>query len=96
LLSKIQTNHPEAVYLTDWEVAQLYRNGTSIIQLGEVIVCRNYTSSKRTFKVEVPQGYRVKDVHNLRSKEYLNFTSKDNVLTFTADEGDYQVNLQEE
>jgi len=96
LLSKIQTNHPEAVYLTDWEVAQLYRNGTSIIQLGEVIVCRNYTSSKRTFKVEVPQGYRVKDVQNLRSKECLNFTLKGNVLTFTADEGDYQVNLQKE
>ncbi len=30
----------------------------------------------------------------LRSKEVLNFTLKGEVLTFTADEGDYQVNLQ--
>ena len=94
LLNRIQTNHPEAVYLTDWEVAQLYRNGTSVMQFGEAIVCRNYTSSKRTFKVEIPQGYRVKDVQNLRSKECPNFTLRGNVLTFTVYEGDYQVNLK--
>ena len=96
LLSKIQTEHPEAVYLTDWEVVQLYEKGTSTIRRGSSIICRNYSSSKMDVRIEIPQGYKVGNVVDLRRKKSMNYTIGDKILLFTADIGDYEVILQKE
>lgn len=96
LLSMIQTHHPEAVYLTDWEVVQLYSKGTSTMQYGDSIICRNYASSNKEIRVEIPQPYQVENVIDLRRKEEINYGLKSRSLSFTAEEGNYEVILQKE
>ena len=44
LLGRLGREHPEVVYLTSWEVAQLCRFGVSAARFGSTWVLRNYTS----------------------------------------------------
>jgi len=43
LLTRLGREHPDVVYLTSWEVAQLCRSGTSVAQFSDTWILRNYT-----------------------------------------------------
>ncbi len=67
LLASIQRNDPEAVYLTDWEVAQLYESGTSFQQVQETeLIFRNYRHfGLAAAETPLPRGYRVRAVRSM-------------------------------
>lgn len=95
LLNRIQTEHPEVVYLTDSEVAQLYQYGKSNIMFGDTIICRNFTLKNATLQIKIPQNKRVDYVKSLPDKRLISFDSKGYVLQLTVPEGSYIVQLHE-
>ena len=93
LLSRIQEEHPEAVYVTLWELAQLCHKGVSTINLGDILICRNYGTGAVEIKAEVPDGKTVSSVKNLRNGSKIKFAVSKGKLVFEAVEGDYIATL---
>lgn len=94
LLNKIQTEHPTAVYLTDWEVAQLYEDGTSVLYFGDTIICRNFTSCEQTFQIKIPRNKQVIYIKNLTNEERLPFDLNGDTVLFNASGGSYIVQVE--
>jgi len=93
LLSRIQHEHPEAVYVTLWELAQLCYSGVSTINFGDSLICRNYTSEIREIETTIEAGKKIKSVKNLRSSSEVSFDFKKGTLRLEIGEGDYIVEL---
>ena len=62
LLARFETEHPDAVYMTSWEVAQLCRTATSAARYGDQWVLRNYGSDAATVAVPEPVGASAVDL----------------------------------
>jgi hypothetical protein len=73
LLACIRQNDPEAVYLIDWEVAQLYESGTSLQHSQEnEMIFRNYRSSGlAAVEVRLPRGFRVQTIREIPGREAM-------------------------
>lgn len=93
LLEMIEREHPEAIYLTDWEVAQLYRGGKSVLEYGNSIICRNFSSAEREFEIKIPEDKRVIGIRNLRTSKSVCFRQRGNILFFKVPKGHFIVNL---
>ncbi|MDZ7262137.1 MAG: hypothetical protein ONB05_08540 [candidate division KSB1 bacterium] len=93
LLNTIRLNHPTAVYLTDYEVVQLYESGKSLMPFGNMIVCRNYTPEKKRFNVPIPLNSKIVNVKNLQTRSEIEFERTNTNISFVADEGDYAIQL---
>jgi hypothetical protein len=94
LLNKVQLEHPEAVYSTDWELAQLYEDGTSVIHYPTVVICRNLTSQPQKFEVEVPENREVVCIENLKTKTRISFELRNDLVAFSAPLGHYAIHLK--
>ncbi|MFH1844406.1 MAG: hypothetical protein ABIF77_14500 [bacterium] len=58
LLTRLQTAHErDYLFLTDAELAQLYRTGTSFTIRGPKLVIRNLTHSRRLVEIPADQGF---------------------------------------
>jgi len=97
LLAAVQREHPDAVYMTDYEVAQLYRGGKSILDHGvhgDHLVCRNYLSREQSFDVKLPAGQKAKSVTDLRTGKAVPYETIAGGIKFAAGEGDYVVRTE--
>jgi len=54
LLERMGKEHPDAVYLTSWEVAQLCRFGTSAARFADTWILRNYTETEQRVATGTP------------------------------------------
>ncbi|NOZ24362.1 MAG: hypothetical protein GXP25_25065 [Planctomycetes bacterium] len=92
----VQKEHPDAVYLTSWEVAQLITTGTSSATYGNKIICRNFTDGRQEIQTSVPDGDVVEDVVALPGGESADYScGDDGSVRFAAEPGSYSVLLKE-
>ncbi len=98
LLASIQQNDPEAVYLTDWEVAQLYESGTSVQQSHErEIIFRNYRSAGSAWvEIPIPGGFRVQGIREIPGRGALRSYSAPSPswLHLQAHPGNFAIELE--
>lgn len=93
-LSSIQTNHPDAAYLCDWEAAQLWQTGTSAARYGDDLICRNWTDKRHELAAAVPKGMDVEDVADLASQKHVRFDRGDHgAVRIACEDGNYMVKL---
>lgn len=93
LLSKVQEEHAEAVYVTLWELAQLCHSGVSTINFGDFLICRNYTSEIREIETSIGVDKKIKSVKNLRSGLEVSFDFQKGRFRLEIGEGDYIAEL---
>ena len=92
----VQKEHPDAVYLTSWEVAQLITTGTSSARYGKEIICRNFTGDRQEVQTPVPNGDMVEGVVALPSRASVGYSvGDDGLVRFAAAPGSYSVSLKE-
>jgi len=89
LLSKIQQEHPEAIYVTLWELTQLCHTGVSTINFGDSLICRNYTSEVRPIETTIGADNKIKSVKNLQSGSEISFGLQKGRFSIEIGEGDY-------
>ena len=87
LLGRLNKTHPDVVYLTSWEVAQLCRLGTSVAKFAHRCVLRNYTD--QTQRV-VTGDDLAKPVFNLRTGATIDPVNEQ-AGTYVLPPGDYLV-----
>ena len=93
-LNSVQNDHPDAVYLCDWEVAQLWQTGTSVAQYGNELICRNWTGTKRTLGAQVPSDMDVRDVVDLATEKSIRFRrGDDGSVQSDCPDGNHSVRL---
>ncbi len=98
LLACIRRNDPQAVYLTDWEVAQLYESGTCYQQCREdEMIFRNYRSfGFVSVDIPLPRGYRARAVREIPGREAVRSYSlpAPSWLRLSAHSGNYAIELE--
>jgi hypothetical protein len=95
-LAMVSREHPGAVYLSSWEVAQLIATGVSSAQYGREVICRNFADGARDIVAPVRAGRQVKEVVALRTQKGVFFArTDDGSVRFTAVPGNYSVKLKE-
>jgi len=93
LLSAIQSEHPEALYLTTAEIGQIYRTGSSTITLGDKVICRNFVRKEIKFKIDLPKGKKVHSIRNLETDSGVKFEISNGSVIFKVDEGNYELEM---
>lgn len=93
LLNTLHSEHPEVVFLTSWEVGQLYRKGWSSVRYGQDIVCRNYSGGKCELSAPLESGESVSEVVSLPDGRTCEYRTEEGKLLFAAQEGDYLVRI---
>jgi len=87
LLARIAREHPDAVYLTSWEVAQLCRFGVSAARFADNWVLRNYTTEAQ----HVAMGANLESpAVNLRTEATCQ-PANEGAGTYVLEPGDYLV-----
>ncbi|MDH5203936.1 MAG: hypothetical protein OEW69_11875, partial [Nitrospirota bacterium] len=94
LLNKIQNKHPDAIYLTDWEVVQLYEDSTSVLAHGDITICRNFAPKKQTFRIKIPEDKEIVYIKDLKTNTRIPFTFENDMIVFTVAEGHYGIQLR--
>jgi hypothetical protein len=94
LLGTLAQEHPDAVYLTSYEVGQLYRRGTSVLQFGDQVVCRNYSERSHELVVALPEGKQFECLRNLRTDVEIPVQLCEKGVTFEVGDGDYVLELR--
>jgi hypothetical protein len=89
LLSTLGKEHPDTVYLTSFEVGQLYRQGWSSVRYGDDIVCRNYSGAECEINALISDNESVDDVVNIPGGHSLRWCMEEHEVAFKAAEGDY-------
>lgn len=93
-LDTITTHHPDVVFLTSSEIAQIFQNGTSSVRFGDNIICRNYTGEKAQIEVSLPAGRVVGIIYDLATEATVGYEQVQNgAITFTAPDGDFCIML---
>ena len=96
-LHSVQTEHPEAVYLCNDEVMQLWTDGTSCVRYGDELVCRNWTGARRELVGGVPDGKTVAEVVDVAREKTIPFeTGEAGTIRFGCEDGTYSVVLRVE
>ncbi|MEW6358063.1 MAG: hypothetical protein AB1696_17140 [Planctomycetota bacterium] len=91
----VRKEHPDAVYLTSWEVAQIITTGMSSAKYGNEIICRNFTEERQGIQARVPDDGDVEDVVALPQRERVAHSrGDDGSVRFAADPGSYSVLLK--
>jgi len=93
-LGWVAREHPDAVYMTDYEVVQLYRRGVSAVRYGDGVVVRNYTGAKRSVTVDLPEGAQPHEVIRLPDGRTVKFSSGEEGVVLEVGDGDYLVRLK--
>lgn len=95
LLSALTKEHPDLVFLTSWEVGQLYRKGWSCVRYGSDLICRNYsdTECEMTWPFEVTGS--VSEAFSLPDGPTCAAGVEDGRVTLTAPEGDYLIRVED-
>lgn len=97
LLDTLLSRHPDLVAMSDFEMAQLERDGRSVSPpVGLRVYARNYLASPWTFQVPVDTSLVAVEVRRLDDDSPVAFSMVGGAAVFTAGPGDYVVELQEE
>jgi len=67
LLGRLLDAHPETVFLTGWEAAQLNARGVSVNRFGDGMVVRNYTSGPAQIEIDLPEDKEIQSLTHLPS-----------------------------
>ncbi len=98
LLQRIQSDHPQAVYLTDWEVAQLYESGTSLRRSDDnEIIYRDYRIlGGDNSRVKIPGGYRVVSISKIPDGQSIRSYSpvSSSYIELSIEPGNYCISLK--
>ncbi|MBT4814257.1 MAG: hypothetical protein HON70_01085 [Lentisphaerae bacterium] len=86
LLGRFEEEHPDVVYLTSWEVAQLCRSGTSAARFGATWILRNYTDQPQAVAAGATTGVPAVD---LRTGARID--PNEEAGTYLLPPGDYDV-----
>jgi len=93
-LATVAKEHPDAVYMSSWEVAQLHATGMSTARYGREAICRNLTDRKQDIITPVLGDVRVRDVVDLQTQKAVAFSrTDDGGVCFKAAQGNYAVKL---
>jgi len=94
LLSTLQKEHPDVVYLTSSEVGQLYRQGWSCVRYGDNIVCRNYSGGQCEISAPISDSESVDDLVNIPGGRPLPWRTEESKVVFNAPQGDYVLRVK--
>ena len=95
LLDLVNREYPDAVYLVDNEVEQLYRKGASLISIGpNEMRCRNYSGRAIELDLKCPAD-KVRSVRQAPGGRTigLNLQSNGGSATITIPPGDYDISI---
>ena len=90
-LGELLAKHPEMVCMGLYEVAQLYRTGSSAVRYGKDIVCRNYGGKRCLLRVSLRNSEAPEVVLDLRTENVIPHDIENGQLVFECEEGDYVV-----
>jgi len=91
MLARLLRDHPDFVFLSAWEAAQLHARGVSSIRYGEQIIVRNHGGRAARVAVELREGDTVDSARNLRTGGDL--PCGDRPEAVEVGEGDYLLQL---
>lgn len=97
LLGAVTRNHPEAVFLTDNEVGQLYSQSYSILKVGGRLRCRNYGSQTEKATVSIAKAERIAQSVQMPGNKTvdLKIARVESGIQFELPPGDYDLLLAE-
>ena len=71
LLERLLAEHPDMVFLTSWEVAQLYRDGWSTEFFGDTVLVRNWSGQEQAVEFTLPPGKSARWAADIRTDSAL-------------------------